>query len=182
MPTDAEPPVDVVGATREELVPLIKDGFVGIYRWHAKRTLFRIDRVRAVRSGGGWLGLSMLERLAPEVGYVYYIVVGSAARQRGLGGFLLDDALAIFGAAGVEIVYAAVEEDNAASIALFTSRGFRLVDKQERSYKEGGLGAWGLRSRMMVVSGEVLLGLRLRAAKVSIRPLDTPFPPGSTGS
>lgn len=59
------------------------------------------------------------------------------------------------------MVYAAAEEENAASIALFLSRGFRSVERRERGYLEGGLGAWGLRSRMWIVSGEVLLGRRL---------------------
>jgi ribosomal protein S18 acetylase RimI-like enzyme len=65
---------------------------------------------------------------------------------------------------GAEVVYAAAEEDNAGSIALFRSRGFRVVERKELGYREGGLGAWGLRSRMYLVGGEVLLGLRVAAA------------------
>jgi hypothetical protein len=59
-------------------------------------------------------------------------------------------------------VFAAAEEDNRASVRLFEEQGFRLTDPKERSWREGGLGAWGFRSRMMVVSGEILMGLRLR--------------------
>jgi len=75
---------------------------------------------------------------------------------------MLDDALAHFDRAGTEVVFAAAEEENAASIALLKSRGFREVERREKSYLEGGLGAWGLRTRMRLVHGEVLLGLRLR--------------------
>jgi ribosomal protein S18 acetylase RimI-like enzyme len=90
--------------------------------------------------------------------------VGETVRHQGIGGLLLDDALARFRSEGARIVYGAAEEDNTTSIALFRSRGFRVVERDEPGLKEGGLGAWGLRSRMMLVSGEVLLGLRLQAA------------------
>ena len=108
--------------------------------------------------------MSMLERLTPEASYVYYLAVGESVRHQGIGGLLLDDALARFRSEGARIVYGAAEEDNTTSIALFRSRGFRVVERDEPGLKEGGLGAWGLRSRMMLVSGEVLLGLRLQAA------------------
>jgi ribosomal protein S18 acetylase RimI-like enzyme len=152
---------DLVGEAREHAVPVLKEGFVGIYRWHAKRTLREVSRVRAAEVGGEVLGVSLLERLTPEVGYVYYLSVSLAHRRRGVGGALLDDALAGFGRDGVEVVYGAVEEDNDASLALFRSRGFRGVERKETSYRDGGLGAWGLRSRMWLVGGEVLMGLRI---------------------
>ncbi len=153
--------VDLTGSDRERAIPVLKDSFTGIYRWHAKRTLGRIETVRAAIAGGQVVGFALLERLVPEVGYVYYIAVGRTARRQGVGARLLDDALARFRAAGAQVVYAAAEEDNVASIRLFTSRGFRRVERQERGYRDGGLGAWGLRSRMMLVAGEQLLGLRL---------------------
>jgi ribosomal protein S18 acetylase RimI-like enzyme len=163
--TETEPSsvrlVDLSGEGRERAIPTLKEGFVGIYRWHAKRTLRTVSRVRAALRGEEVVGVAMLERLEPEVGYVYYLSVGVAHRKHGVGGQLLDDALAYFRAVGAEVVYGAVEEDNLASLALFRSRGFRTVERKELSYREGGLGAWGLRSRMWIVSGEVLLGLRL---------------------
>jgi len=152
---------DLVGEARERAVPVLKEGFVGIYRWHAKRTLREVSLVRAAEVDGAILGVALLERLAPEVGYVYYVSVGQAHRREGIGGALLDDALTGFGRAGAQVVYGAVEEDNDPSLALFRSRGFRVVERKETSYREGGLGAWGLRSRMWLVGGEVLLGLRL---------------------
>ncbi len=157
--------VDLVGEERARALPTITDGFVGIYRWHAKRTLRSASVVRAAVRGAEVLAVAMVERLTPEVGYVYYLAVGTAHRREGLGGRLLDDTLATFRAGGLEVAYAAVEMDNAPSLALFASRGFRRVERKELGYREGGLGAWGLRSRMRVVSGEVLLGLRLAGTR-----------------
>ncbi len=154
--------VDLAGAERERAVPVVRDGFEGIYRWHAKRTLRDIERVRALAIDHEVIAVAMLERLVPEVGYVYYIAVRTAWRRRGQAARLLDDALAWFAQSGVRVVYAAAEEANAASLALFRSRGFRVVDRHEPGFREGGLGAWGLRSRMRIVHGELLLGLRLR--------------------
>ncbi|HTT44473.1 MAG TPA: GNAT family N-acetyltransferase [Thermoplasmata archaeon] len=153
--------VDLVGPDRERAVPVLKDGFVGIYRWHAKRTLRSASTVRAIRLNGEVVAVSVLERLAPEVGYVYYLSTSGAHRREGLGGRLLDDALDRFRNDGATVVYAAAEEDNAPSISLFRSRGFRPVERKELGYQEGGLGAWGLRSRMTLVGGEVLFGLRI---------------------
>jgi ribosomal protein S18 acetylase RimI-like enzyme len=159
----AAPPVlsDLAAEDRESVLPILKESFVGIYRWHAKRTLRSVSRVRVARRGEEIVGAAMLETLAPEVGYVYYIFVAAAHRREGIAGLLLDDALAAFGREGRRVVYAAAEEDNAPSIALFRSRGFREVERKELGYQDGGLGAWGLRSRMMLVGGEVLLGKRI---------------------
>jgi ribosomal protein S18 acetylase RimI-like enzyme len=154
-------PVDLEGAERERAVPVIIDSFEGIYRWHAKRTLREIPIVRAVVDEGRVVAVSMLELLVPEVGYVYYLAVAGSHRRRGLGRLLLQDALERFAREGAEVAYAAAEEDNAASLALFRSFGFRTVERKELGYREGGLGAWGLRSRMRVVWGEVLLGKRI---------------------
>jgi ribosomal protein S18 acetylase RimI-like enzyme len=150
---------------RESVIPILKESFTGVYRWHAKRTLLTIPRVRAVRVGDDLAGAALLERLVPEAGYVYYIFVGARYRRAGIGGRLLDDALGYFRRSGSRVVYAAVEEDNAASLALFRSREFRTVDRSEPSYREGGLGAQGIRSRMWVVYGELLLGVRLRSER-----------------
>lgn len=153
--------VDLVGEDRERAVPVLKDGFEGIYRWHAKRTLRGASWVRAAALGGEVVAVSVLERLDPEVGYVYYLSTSRGHRREGLGGLLLDDALELFRRERASVVYAAAEEKNVASIALFVSRGFRTVGRKELGFREGGLGAWGLRSRMTLVGGEVLLGLRL---------------------
>jgi ribosomal protein S18 acetylase RimI-like enzyme len=163
--------VDLAGSEREKAVPILIESFVGIYRWHAKRTLRHISFVRGAMDGDQLVGVSMVEDLAPGVGYVYYIAVSRSYRKHKVGTFLLDDALGRFRSQRAEIVYAAAEEDNAASIALFKSRGFRVIERDEPGYREGGLGAWGLRSKMMVVHGEVLLGVRLNPPGTSVEQL-----------
>ncbi len=153
--------VDLAGSARERALPVVTDSFVGIYRWHAKRTLRHVSRVRGAEIDAELAGVAMLERLTPAVGYVYYLAVRKPFRRRGIGGVLLDDAVEGFARSGVRVVYGAAEAENAGSLALFLSRGFRTVERREIGYSEGGLGAGGLRSRMWIVSGEVLLGRRL---------------------
>lgn len=156
------PIVDLEGAARDRAIDALRDSFTGIYRWHAKRTLREISTVRAIEQDGAVVGVAMLELLAPEVSYVYYLFVARAYRGRGLAATLLDDALGRFVRAGAQVVYAACEEENVPSLRLFTSRGFREVGRKETGFREGGLGAWGYRSQMRLVPGEVLLGRRLR--------------------
>ncbi len=168
---------DLEGAERERAIPVLIDSFVGIYRWHAKRTLRQVSSVRGAFSGDELVGVAMLERLLPAVGYVYYLAVRRADRRHGVAAALLDDAVERFRRDRVRVVYAAAEEENEASIALFVSRGFRTVERRELGWAEGGLGAWGLRSRMWVVSGEVLLGRRLAPEPARETEADTPSSP-----
>lgn len=135
--------------------------------------------VRAIEVDGEVVGASLLERLAPEVEYVYYVFVARAFRGRGIGATLLDDALARFRTEGALVAYAACEVENEASLGLFRSRGFREVGRTETGFREGGLGAWGFRSRMRIVPGEILLGLRLDGSS-GVAPRDLPGP-GSPG-
>jgi ribosomal protein S18 acetylase RimI-like enzyme len=153
---------DLTPEERDLAIPVIVDSFTGIYRWHAKRTLRSVSRVRGAWRAGELAGVSLLELLDPAVGYVYYLAVRRSHRRQGVARHLLDDALELFRAQEVRVVFAAAEEDNAASLRLFEERGFRRTEPKERSWRDGGLGAWGFRSQMMVVHGELLLGLRLR--------------------
>lgn len=159
------PIVTLTGPAREALVPILKESFTGYYRWHAKRQLREVPVVRALRRDGAWWGAAELDRLAPGVGYVYYLFVGRAHRRAGVGAALLDDALDRFRADGASLVYAVAEATNRGSLALFRSRGFRTVRANERSWQEGGLSPRGLRSRMWIVGGEVVLGRRLAAPR-----------------
>ena len=161
--------VTVPGDERKALVPILEQGFEGLYLWHSKRTLRGIEVVRGLRLDGEYVGLSMLKMVADGAGYVYYLAVASTHRRQGVGARLLDDAIAGFDRRGVEVVYAAAEEENRASRTLLDSRGFRAVERRETGYQEGGLGAWGLLTRMRVVPGEVLYGRRLRP-----RPVESP--------
>lgn len=174
---------DLAPSERERAVPVLKEGFTGIYRWHAKRTLRSATWVRAAELAPRELvGVSILERLAPEVGYVFYLAVAQRHRGTGLGGRLLDDALRLFRAERFRVAYGAVEEENEPSRRLFRSRGFREVERKELSYREGGLGAWGLRSSMRLVGGELLYGLRLEGpASAGTRPAAGSAAPSPTG-
>jgi ribosomal protein S18 acetylase RimI-like enzyme len=174
-PAPAVEVVDLVGEDRERAVPALKDGFQGIYRWHAKRTLRSATWVRAAVVRGEVAAVSILERLDPAVGYVYYLSTAQSHRREGLGALLLDDALALFRREGAVVAYGAAEEENVASLALFRSRGFRSVERKELGFREGGLGAWGLRSRMTLVGGEVLMGIRF-SSTVSPPARDRPAP------
>lgn len=153
--------VSLEGEDRQLAVPVLVDAFTGVYRWHAKRTLREASWVRAARDGNEVIGVALLDRIAEGVGYVYYIAVRSLDRGRQIGGALLDDALVWLEERGARIAYAVVTEDNDVSEGLFRSRGFRAIERKERGYQEGGLGAWGLRSRMRIVAGEALMGRRL---------------------
>jgi ribosomal protein S18 acetylase RimI-like enzyme len=155
---------------RARAVPIVLDAYTGIYRWHAKRTLREVATVRGATVGGELVGVAMLEPLAPEVGYVYYLLVLASHRGLGIGSRLLDDALAGFRAQGRSIVYVVTGRDNATMEHLLTTRGFRQVARKETSYREGGLGAWGLRSRMRIVPGETLYGLRIGPAPTPSTP------------
>lgn len=165
MPELVEPGLtigDLPRDRRDEAIPILKESFEGIYRWHAKRTLRRVESARAAWIGAALAGVGLLERFDAEVAYVYYLFVGRAFRGRGIGGRLLDDAVGRFRADGASVVFAASEVENAPSRGLFHSRGFRDVARDEPAVRDGWLGAHGYRTRMMVVAGEVLMGLRLR--------------------
>ena len=152
---------EISGDARPDVLPILKESFTGYYRWHAKRTLLEIERVRVADWDGVVAGAALLERLVPEVGYVSYLFVGTNFRRRGIGATLFDDAIGWFRRQGVLVVYTVAEPENRASIALIRSRGFRKTERKETGWRDGGLGAWGLRSRMRIIGDEALFGLRL---------------------
>jgi ribosomal protein S18 acetylase RimI-like enzyme len=155
---------EVPMAERERLVPILDESFEGIYLWHATRTLSGIETVRVARTREGEdAGLIMLKVLSEGAGYVYYVAVPRRFRRMGIGGRLLDEGLALFAERGVREVFASVEEENAGSQALFTSRGFRRVNSSELAERYGRLRSLLMYREMMVVPGELLLGKRLVA-------------------
>jgi ribosomal protein S18 acetylase RimI-like enzyme len=153
--------LDLIGKARASAEPILKESFTGYYRWHAKRTLHEITTARGAKIDGALVGVALTERLVPQVGYVYYVFVGTAHRRQGIGALLLDDALSRFRRDRVAVVYSVAESEHGPSYELLCSRGFRPVARKELGWAEGGLGAWGLRSRMRIIGGEVLLGRRL---------------------
>jgi GNAT superfamily N-acetyltransferase len=101
----------------------------------------------------------MLKILSERAGYVYYIAVSSAHRRKGMGAFLLRDAVAFLTSSGPKEVYASVGEDNVESNALFRGNGFRKTTYGEVSKKYGMLKAMSMYRSMFVVPGEILLVL-----------------------
>jgi len=157
---------DVPKAERTRLLPILEESFEGLYLWHARRTLQSIDVVRAARTAEGEdAGLIMLKRLAEGAGYVYYVAVPPSFRRQGIGGRLLDDAIACFAQMSVLDVYASVEEDNLESKTLFGSRGFERLKGSEMAERYGRIRSLLMYREMTVVPGEILLGKRLDAAQ-----------------
>ena len=164
-----EPGIDISDLPpeeREEARPILDRSFTGWYRVHADRTLSRVPLARILRIGGAPAGVALLELLEPGVGYVYYIAVAPQERGHQLGGALLDDALVIFRRCRATEVYAAVEEENPPSLALFGSRQFREVSRAEFSRRFGRFHAAQLRYRMTLVPGEILLRAELVGREV----------------
>jgi ribosomal protein S18 acetylase RimI-like enzyme len=148
---------DVPYEKRKDLVPILEESFEGMYLWHSKKTLEKIEAVKVARYRGKNVGLAMLKMLNSHLGYVYYVAVSREYRGLGIGGLLLDNSLDYFISCGAVEVFAAVEEDNIESIELFKSRGFEHITFSELSKKMGRLKAATLWSKMLVVPGEVLL-------------------------
>lgn len=69
-------------------------------------------------------------------GEIANIAVAPAYRGRGIGGQLLDDALAAARAAGSTMVHLEVRESNAPAQALYGSREFRAVGRRRGYYRE----------------------------------------------
>ena len=78
---------------RESLTPILLESFKGIYLWHARRTLRSVRWVRKATQGSVVVGLAMSTMLGEISGYAYYAAVTPSQRAKGVGGFLLDDAL-----------------------------------------------------------------------------------------
>ncbi len=148
---------DVPAGKRQELDWILEESFEGWYLWHSKKTLRDIELVRAAVSSGKSAGLVMLKTLEGTVGYVYYIAVARASRNKGIGKLLLDDALRLFKASNLKEVFASVEKENEPSEALFASEGFTKTSFGEVSKRHGSLHAANMYRAMTVVPGEILL-------------------------
>lgn len=152
---------DVPRGERDRLHPILEDSFAGLYLWHARRTLQRIDVVKAARVEGEDAGLVMLKVLSEGAGYVYYVAVQPRFRRRGVGGRLLDEGLSFFSSKAIKEVYASIEEDNEESKALFASRGFAKVHGSEMNEKYGRIRTLLMYREMTIAPGEEILVKRL---------------------
>jgi hypothetical protein len=71
--------------SRKPAIPVLRESFHGDYRWHAKRALRDIERVRAAYRGRELVGISMVELLRPTIGYVNYLAIAPSRRGEGIG-------------------------------------------------------------------------------------------------
>ncbi len=143
---------------REELYPVLESGFEGWYLSHSKRTLREIEKVFAARLGGVNVGVVMLKRIDPKIGYVYYIAVSSEYRGRKIGSALLEYSLNYFADLGVDVVFASLTvEHGGESKALFESHGFVETNFGKLSKRYGQLHTINMYRKMLVVSGEVVV-------------------------
>jgi len=92
----------------------------------------------------------------PPIGYVYFIAVDSNFRRRGIARTLVDESLRRFARRGATRVFAAVTEENDASLGLFGSLGFEKAPRRAlwRWYGWRGL---SVELRMVLAPHEALL-------------------------
>lgn len=77
----------------------------------------------------------VIARIVARQGEIANIAVAPAQRGSGLGGQLLDAAVAAAEAAECEAVWLEVRESNTAARQLYTSRGFVLIGRRRRYYR-----------------------------------------------
>jgi len=143
---------------REQLYPILESGFDGWYLSHSKRTLREIEKVFAARLGGVNVGVVMLKRIDPKIGYVYYIAVSSEYRGRKIGSALLEYSLKYFSDLGADVVFASLTvEHGGESKVLFESHGFVETNFSQVSKQYGRLHALNMYRKMLVVSGELVV-------------------------
>lgn len=70
-----------------------------------------------------------------EDGEILNVAVDSTARREGIGGLLLDAAIAALRERNAERVYLEVRESNEAAIGLYQSRGFAKVNVRRNYYR-----------------------------------------------
>lgn len=136
----------------------MESGFEGWYLTHSKRTLREIEKVFAARLGNMNVGVVMLKRIDPKIGYVYYIAVSSEYRGRKIGSALLEYSLNYFSDLGADVVFASLTvEHGGESKVLFESHGFVETNFLQVSKRYGKLHALNMYRKMLVVSGELVV-------------------------
>jgi len=87
----------------------------------------------------GWVAVSATSRRAAYAGVVEHSVyVHPAARNRGVGRLLLEALIASTEAAGIWTIQSGIFPENAASLALHASAGFRTIGTRERVARHHG--------------------------------------------
>jgi GNAT superfamily N-acetyltransferase len=143
---------------RGDLLPILGESFSGIYLWHARRILLGRAMVLAATLAAEMnrvpTGLAMMKMLAPGVGYVYYLAISRAERQRGIGGHLLDQCMSRLISRGALVVLASVTGGNLPSERLVASRGFRACRFRDIAARFGVTAALRFWLGMTVAPGE----------------------------
>ena len=95
-------------------------------------------RLRVIDSGTTLAGYALLfRRHGSTVARLYSIAVAPGMRGRGIGAALLADAEAVARATGATRLRLEVRIDNAAAIALYSSRGYREFGRHADYYADG---------------------------------------------
>jgi phosphinothricin acetyltransferase len=99
-------------------------------------------RLVAVEDGGpvlGWVAVSAVSDRCVYVGVVEHSVyVAPQARGRGVGRSLLQELIRSTEAAGIWTIQSGIFAENAASVALHTAAGFRVVGTRRRIGRHHG--------------------------------------------
>ncbi|MEM3671382.1 MAG: GNAT family N-acetyltransferase [Thermoprotei archaeon] len=150
------------GEKRAALEKILEESFQGLYLWHAKKTLYSVEKVFAAEHASKPVGVIMLKNLLREVGYIYYVAVATEFRSKRVGSVLLEHALEFFRNLNSKWVLAAVEEDNLPSMNLFESHGFKKRNFAWIRSQFGVLRASKMVNDMRLVPGEILLAVETR--------------------
>jgi [ribosomal protein S18]-alanine N-acetyltransferase len=91
-------------------------------------------RIATEGAGGPVVGY-VVAWFAADEGEIANVAVAPLARGRGIGGLLLDAAIAAAAEYGAQALYLDVRESNARARALYDSRGFIEVGRRRRYYR-----------------------------------------------
>ncbi len=131
-------------ASREDLAAILtieNESFAD--PWDASSFVATLElshmRVRVAEQGEGGerelLGYVVAMLLGDEA-EIADLAVASAARRRGVGGFLLDHAMEETRRAGASVLFLEVRESNVAARALYESRAFSTVGRRRGYYRQ----------------------------------------------
>jgi ribosomal protein S18 acetylase RimI-like enzyme len=96
----------------------------------------QVSRVAVRPSTGSVVGVLVASRLATLAGHISQISIHPALQGKGLGRWMISDALAEFGDLGLESASLAVTTANASAYHLYQSCGFRPVHSFPVFYRE----------------------------------------------
>jgi ribosomal-protein-alanine N-acetyltransferase len=161
------------GATIERIA---RASFDRVYAFFATRGARRADFLLVAEEDVSILGFveGNVFRGSPPVGYIYFVATDPAHRGKGIGRALVFAALRELEQRGATQAFAAVPQENEASMRLFSSLGFQQVPRRMLRKWYGWRG-FPLEIRMMLAPHEVLL-IRTFTDPSPASPDDVPRP------